>query len=97
VKIHINVGRTGVLNPWAELEPVEVGGVTVERATLHNEDDIRRKDLREGDMVILQRAGDVIPQVVAPVTGLRTVKKGRFICPPSVHRVALPWCGRRGK
>ena len=70
--IHINVGRTGVLNPWAELEPVEVGGVTVERATLHNEDDIRRKDLREGDMVILQRAGDVIPQVVAPLTDLRT-------------------------
>ncbi len=51
VRIHVNVGRTGILNPWAELEPVEVGGVTVERATLHNEDDIRRKDLREGDMV----------------------------------------------
>ena len=71
-KIHINVGRTGVLNPWAELDPVEVGGVTVEKATLHNEDDIRRKDLREGDMVIIQRAGDVIPQVVAPLTDLRT-------------------------
>jgi len=66
-KIHIRVGRTGNLNPWAQLEPVEVGGVTVSTATLHNEEDINRKDIREGDTVIVQRAGDVIPQVVGPV------------------------------
>ena len=65
--IDINVGRTGVLTPFAVLAPVFVGGVTVERATLHNENDIRRKDIREGDVVILQRAGDVIPQVVGPL------------------------------
>ena len=88
IHIGINVGRTGVLNPYAIMEPVEVGGVTVSQATLHNEADIRRKDLREGDMVILQRAGDVIPQVVAPLTDLRTGTEKVFQMPGE-----CPACG----
>ena len=67
LSIEINVGRTGSLNPYAVLEPVEIGGATVKLATLHNEEDIRRKDLRVGDRVVVKRAGEVIPQVVAPV------------------------------
>ena len=65
--IEINVGRTGSLNPYAVLDPVEIGGVTVRLATLHNEEDIHRKDLRVGDRVVVKRAGEVIPQVVGPV------------------------------
>ncbi|MFC2020926.1 NAD-dependent DNA ligase LigA, partial [Chloroflexota bacterium] len=64
--IEISVGRTGTLNPYAVLEPVVVGGVTIKQAALHNEDDIRRKDIREGDRVLIQRAGEVIPEVVGP-------------------------------
>ncbi len=86
-KIAIRVGRTGALNPWAMLEPVEVGGVTVSRATLHNEDDINRKDIREGDEVIVQRAGDVIPQVVGPVLPHKKGTK-RFRMPKN-----CPLCG----
>jgi DNA ligase (NAD+) len=79
--IGINVGRTGSLNPYAILEPVFVGGVTVKNAALHNEDDIRRKDLRIGDWVIVQRAGEVIPQVVAPLTERRTGQQREFHMP----------------
>ena len=67
LKIRVNVGRTGALNPYAELEPVEIGGVIVKLATLHNEDLIRKKDLREGDIVQVKRAGEVIPQIIASV------------------------------
>jgi DNA ligase (NAD+) len=86
-KILIRVGRTGALNPWAMLEPVEVGGVTISRATLHNEEDINRKDIREGDDVIVQRAGDVIPQIVGPAGKHRKGTK-RFTMP--TH---CPLCG----
>jgi DNA ligase (NAD+) len=64
--IGISVGRTGTLNPYAILEPVSVGGVTIRQAALHNEDDIRRKDIRQGDRVYVQRAGEVIPEVIGP-------------------------------
>jgi DNA ligase (NAD+) len=85
--IMIRVGRTGALNPWAVLEPVEVGGVTVSRATLHNEDDINRKDIREGDDVIVQRAGDVIPQIVGPAGKHRSGTK------PFKMPARCPLCG----
>jgi len=70
--IRVNIGRTGSVNPWAVLEPVNIRGVTVSRAALHNEGDIQRKDLRIGDWVVVQRAGEVIPQVVKPIVERRT-------------------------
>jgi DNA ligase (NAD+) len=88
VRIGINVGRTGTLNPYAELEPVQIGGVTVKMATLHNEDHIRRQDIREGDVVVVRRAGDVIPQVVGPVLAERKRKLKEFSMP--TH---CPVCG----
>jgi DNA ligase (NAD+) len=86
--IAINVGRTGTLNPIAILKPVEVGGVIVEKAALHNEEDIHRKDIRIGDTVIVRRAGEVIPYVVGPVKDLRTGEERVFHMPKR-----CPACG----
>jgi len=77
-EIGISVGRTGTLNPYAILEPVSVGGVTIRHAALHNEDDVRRKDIRIGDMVLVQRAGEVIPEVVEPIKGKRSGQEKVF-------------------
>ncbi|PKB73009.1 MAG: hypothetical protein BZY75_04100 [SAR202 cluster bacterium Io17-Chloro-G7] len=79
--IGINVGRTGSLNPYAVLEPVVVSGATVRQASLHNEEDIHRKDVRIGDLVTIERAGDVIPHVVGPVTERRTGQEQAFRMP----------------
>jgi len=86
--IGINVGRTGALVPFAQMDPVEVGGVVVKQATLHNQEDIARKDLRIGDRVVVQRAGDVIPQVVAPLVQERTGDERPFVMPDH-----CPACG----
>jgi DNA ligase (NAD+) len=81
IDIGINVGRTGSLNPYAILEPVRVGGVVISSAALHNEEDIHRKDIRIGDWVVLQRAGEVIPEIVEPIVSRRTGKEKIFSMP----------------
>ena len=96
-EIRVSVGRTGTLNPYAVLEPVSVGGVTIKQAALHNETDIRRKDIRKGDMVVVQRAGEVIPQVVGPVISKRTGEEKEFslletIFDKEKERPACPEC-----
>lgn len=100
--IRVNIGRTGAINPWALLEPINIRGVVVERAALHNEGDIQRKDLRIGDWVLVQRAGEVIPQVVKPVVEKRTGEEQVYhlpeqcpICGTPIQReanVAMAYC-----
>ena len=85
--IEINIGRTGAATPFAVLEPVFVGGANVERATLHNEDEIHRKDVRVGDHVVVRRAGDVIPEVVGPLLSRRTGEESSWSMPPD-----CPFC-----
>ena len=88
--IVINVGRTGALTPTAVLEPVFVGGSTVSRATLHNEDEIRRKGIKIGDMVLVHKAGDVIPEVIKPITDTRDGTERDFVMPEE-----CPTCGSK--
>ena len=90
LRIGVNVGRTGSLNPYAELEAVEIGGTTVRMATLHNFDQITLKDLRVGDRVLVQRAGDVIPQVIGPVPEKRSLVEPPV---PFVAPTTCPSCG----
>jgi len=100
--IRVNIGRTGSVNPWAVLEPVNIRGVVVSRAALHNEGDIQRKDLRIGDWVLVQRAGEVIPQVVKPIVERRTGQEQVYqlpehcpFCDTPIERVpdqAMAYC-----
>jgi DNA ligase (NAD+) len=88
LKIAVNVGRTGAVTPYALLEPVFLAGSTISMATLHNAEDVARKDLRDGDTVVIEKGGDVIPKVVAPVLGLRPADAVPFVMP--TH---CPVCG----
>ncbi len=87
-EIRVQVGRTGVITPLAEFDPVTVSGSTIARATLHNEDEVRRKDVRVGDTIIVRKAGDVIPEVVGPVLGMRPEGAAEWTAPAT-----CPSCG----
>ena len=97
IDIGVNIGRTGVMAPYAILEPVNIGGVTVERATLHNFDDITRKDIRIGDRVIVQRSGDVIPYVFGPVVAVRTGQEKKIEPPKKCPFCDTPTIQRAGE
>src|SRR5436190_1391802 len=96
-KIDVHTGRTGVVTPFARLEPVFVSGVTVTTATLHNEDEVRRKDVREGDTVIVRRAGDVIPEVVGPVLTKRRKGLRRWKFPTTCESCGTPLVREEGE
>lgn len=87
--IRLSIGRTGAVTPYAVLKPVVVAGSTVRRATLHNQDEIARKDLRIGDTVIIQKAGDIIPEVIEPITKLRSGQEKQFVMPSELNGVKI--------
>ena len=96
-KIDVHTGRTGKVTPFAVLEPVAVGGVTITTATLHNEDEVRRKDVREKDTVIVRRAGDVIPEIVGPVLSKRPKSARRWKMPKTCPSCGTPLIRREGE
>ena len=90
MEIDIQIGRTGALTPVAKVKPVNIGGVVVSNATLHNEDEINRKDIRVNDTVLIERAGDVIPHIVSVDLGKREKNSKKFIFPAK-----CPSCGSK--
>ena len=96
-KIDVHTGRTGKVTPFAVLEPVAVGGVTITTATLHNEDEVRRKDVREKDTVIVRRAGDVIPEIVGPVLTKRPKNARKWKMPKNCPSCGTPLVRREGE
>ena len=96
-KIDVHTGRTGKVTPFAVLEPVAVGGVTITTATLHNQDEVRRKDVREKDMVIVRRAGDVIPEIVGPVLSKRPKSARKWKMPKNCPSCGTPLVRREGE
>lgn len=97
IKIMVNVGRTGAVTPFAILEPVVLSGATVTQATLHNEDQVAKKDIRIGDIVLARRAGDVIPEVIAPIPTRRTGKERKFKMPSECPRCGTPLVRPKGE
>jgi DNA ligase (NAD+) len=96
-KIDVHTGRTGKVTPFAVLDPVQVGGVTITYATLHNETEVRRKDVRAGDTVIVRRAGDVIPEIVGPVTAKRKKSARRWSMPKTCNACGTPLVRAEGE